>query len=162
MGCFVCMFASLTFQCCFMCLWRLKKKRFRLMWPLLRRDQVTELCRELKHKPAKHFLWHAACGCLGVKHVYFHFTLPFVLGKTVLKILTVVPVFFLFACCFLFLPRCWASQGVVMGWNQAGPWLVTQSSYQSRSVSWCECCLQSCSPAAANPSKQHCHLLPLN
>lgn len=46
----------------------------------------------MERKPAKHFLWQAACGCPDVKRVCLPFALPFVLGRTGLKPLTVLAV----------------------------------------------------------------------
>lgn len=62
-----------------MCLLEIKKIlnfRFSLVWLLSRKDQVTEQCRE-GYKPAKHFLWHAACGWQGFKCICFPFAFPF-------------------------------------------------------------------------------------
>lgn len=160
MACFVYMFASPSFQCSLMCLLEIKKKkkshfRFSLVWLLSRKDQVIELCRE-GHKPAKHFLWHAACGWQGFKCVCFPFALPFVPGKDSAKNSHSCSSALLTCLLFLLLAQALSRSGCWPGLNLSRPMAggKSQGSYWSPAVSWHECCLwrAGTSPPAANPS----------
>lgn len=135
-----------------MCLLEIKKKlnfRFSLVWLLSRKDQVTEQCRE-GYKPAKHFLWHAACGdrVLNVS--------AFPLPSHLLKTLTVVAVLFSTCLLFLLLAQALTSSGCCHGLSLRRPMAgdKSQGSCWSLAVSWLECCLWRIgnSPPAANPS----------
>lgn len=123
MACFVYMFVSPSFQCSLMCLLEIKKElhfRFSLVWLLSRKGQVTELCRE-GHKPAKHFLWHAACGWQGFKCVCFPFALSFVPGKDSAKYSCSCSSALLTCLLFLLLAQALSRSGCCHGLNLSRP-----------------------------------------